>query len=123
MLTCPDPAADPAARPDPFTALHSTDPRARWLARAALYAHLVEMEWVQAAPWPLPCPQCGHAMGARRWIGVLWLHCLFCRYKLGLAPWQERALAAAVSDPQPERAAGLLAEYALLALRVTPVGY
>jgi hypothetical protein len=49
--------------------------------------------------------------------------CLFCRYKLGLAPWQERALAAAVSDPQPEPSAALLAEYALLALRVTPVGY
>jgi ribosomal protein L37AE/L43A len=116
------PAPHPPDSGWPITYLHDPAPQVRWAARVAWEAHLREMEAVRA-PWPLHCPACGHAMHTRRWIGVLWLTCTHCYLKLGLSEPQERALAVAVRDPQPEPSAALLAAVALLRFRWRPVGY
>lgn len=100
----------------PFNQLHSPDPRARWIARVVLHYELATAELVRVRgdPLPLHCPQCHHEMVRRRFTGVLWLRCAFCRLKLGVDEHQEAQLAAAQAGRGPVSVAALLAEWAIL---------
>lgn len=106
----------------PFNCLHHPDLRIRAAAVAALHGAMAARS-APPAPPPLPCPRCGVELLARRVRAVVWLGCPQCFWKLGLEPAQEVALRAAYTGRTPAASpAALIAEWALLALRVRPVG-
>lgn len=96
--------------------------RERWIGRVQTRLQIVER--LHQEPDPLPCPQCQHVM---RWIGPprkRAARCTFCRLRLRLSADQTKTLADIQMGGGPGcSSASYLAELALLALGVTPVGY